>query len=160
MLRRLVAALIDLFLGFIPLFIICNMFIYNITGASINTQVAPLISFQLILSPFSVVTHVIEYPLSLGIDIIQTLFAVVVVFLSEVLLYTVFELSPMKRTVGKYLMRIGYKTNLTFSGVLLRNSVKVLTRYLLCLPLIFVFLFKNGCTLHDKLAGSSIIEKN
>ena len=118
------AAIIDLILSVIPFFIICNIILGNIAGEDINLQVLPVIAFQMVLSPLGIIQHVIEYPYSLGINIWQLGVSLFIAFSIEVAMYSVFELSPMKRTIGKVLVRIEYEHPLTLRCVLVRNTIK------------------------------------
>ena len=156
--RRISAAIIDLILSVIPLFIICNIILGNIAGEDIDLQVSPIIAFQMVLSPIGIIQHVMEYPLSLGITIDQLFISLFVVFVCEVIVYSSFEVSPMKRTIGKVLMHLEYEHNLTLWHALLRNALKTLTRYLLGIPLAFVLFSKKGHALHDVLIHNSVIK--
>lgn len=158
MLKRVIAAVIDLLLIVIPLSIVCIIILGQVAGKDVNSQVVPIVAFQLVLSPIGIIQHVMEYPLSLGITIEQLYISLFVVFVSEVIIYSVFELSPMKRTIGKVLVHLEYEHNLTLWHALLRNSLKTLTRYLLGIPLIFVLFSKKGYALHDILIHNSVIE--
>lgn len=155
--RRMAAAIVDLILGVIPLFIICNIILGIIAGEDINPQVLPVIAFQIVLSPIGIMQHVIEYPYSLGINIGQLCFSLFIAFLSEVVLYSAFDLSPMRRTIGKALMHIEYGHALSLRCALVRNAIKTLTRYLYGIPLIFVLFSKQRQTLHDVIIHNSVI---
>ena len=156
--KRIAAAMVDFLLIVIPLFIVCNMVLGNITDMNVNLQILPVIAFQIILSPIGIIQHVIEYPYSLGINIEQLCFSIFIVFLCEVVLYSVFDLSPMKRTIGKVLMHIEYEHALNLRDALVRNIIKTLSRYLLCIPLIFIFFSKKGQLLHDVIIHNSVIK--
>lgn len=155
--RRISAAIIDLVLSIIPLFIICNMILGNIAGEDIDLQVSPIIAFLMVLSPIWIIQHLIEYPYSLGINIWQLGVSLFIAFSIEVAMYSVFELSPMKRTIGKVLVRIEYEHPLTLRCVLVRNTIKTMTRYLLGIPLIFILFSKKRQTLHDVIIHNSVI---
>lgn len=155
--RRISAAIIDLILSFIPLFIICNIILGNIAGKDIDLQVSPIIAFLMVLSPIGIIQHIIEYPYSLGINIWQLGISLFIAFLVEVAMYSVFDLSPMKRTIGKVLVRIEYKHPLTLRCALLRNAIKTLTRYLYGIPLVFVLFSKKRQTLHDVIIHNSVV---
>ncbi len=150
MLKRIAAAIIDFLLVVIPLFIVCIIVLGQVAGEDVNSQVMPIVAFQLVLSPIGIIQHVMEYPLSLGITIEQLCISLFVVFVSEVIIYSAFELSPMKRTIGKVLMHLEYEHNLTLWHALLRNALKTLTRYLLGIPLVFVLFSKKDmlCTMY------------
>lgn len=154
--RRIAAAIIDLSLSFIPLFIICNIILGNIAGENIDLQVSPIIAFLMVLSPIGIIQHIIEYPYSLGINIWQLGVSLFIAFLIEVAMYSVFELSPMRRTIGKVLVRIKYEHPLTLRCALVRNAIKTLTRYLYGIPLIFVLFSKKRQTLHDVIIHNSV----
>ena len=156
--KRIVAAIIDLFLIVIPLFIVCIIVIKQVGGENVNAQVIPIVAFQLVLSPIGIIQHVMEYPLSLGITIEQLFISLFVVFMCEVIVYSSFEVSPMKRTIGKVLMHLEYEHNLTLWQALLRNALKVLSRYLFGIPLIFALFSKKGHALHDVLIHNSVVK--
>ena len=156
--KRIVAAIIDFFLIVMPLFIVCIIVLKQVGGEKINSQVIPIVAFQLVLSPIGIIQHVMEYPLSLGITIEQFVISLFVVFACEVIIYSAFEVSPMKRTIGKVLIHIEYEHNLTLWQALLRNALKVLSRYLLGTPLVFVLFSKKGYALHDVLIHNSVIK--
>ena len=155
--RRISAAIIDSILSFIPLFIICNIILGNIAGEDVDLQVSPIIAFLMVLSPIGIIQHLIEYPYSLGINIWQLGVSLFIAFLIEVAMYSVFELSPMRRTIGKALMHIEYEHNLSLRCALVRNTIKTLTRYLFGIPLIFTLFSKKGQTLHDVIIHNSVI---
>lgn len=155
--RRISAAIIDLMLSFIPLFIICNIILGNIAGEDVDLQVSPIIAFLMVLSPIGIIQHLIEYPYSLGINIWQLGVSLFIAFLIEVVMYSALELSPMKRTIGKVLVRIEYEHPLTLRCALVRNTIKTLTRYLFGIPLIFILFSKKRQTLHDVIIHNSVI---
>ena len=156
--KRIVAAIIDFFLIVIPLFIVCIITIKQVSGENVNPQAVPIVAFQLVLSPIGIIQHVMEYPLSLGITADQLFVSLLVVFVCEVVIYSVFEVSPMKRTIGKVLFQLEYENNLTLWQALLRNALKVLSRYLLGIPLIFTLFSKKGYALHDVLIRNSVVK--
>lgn len=156
--KRIVAAIIDFFLIIIPLFIVCIITIKQVGDENVNPQTIPIVAFQLILSPIEVIQHVIKYPLSLGINITQLFVSLLVVFICEVIIYSAFEVSPMKRTIGKMLCHLEYENKLTLWQALLRNVVKVLSRYLLGIPILFTLFSKKGYTLHDMLIHNSVVK--
>ncbi len=158
MLKRIAAAIIDFLLIVIPLIIVCIIVLNKICGKNVDSQVVPTVAFQLVLSPIGIIQHVIEYPRSLSITIGQLCISLFVVFVSEIIVYSALELSPMKRTIGKVLMHLEYEHKLTFWQTLLRNALKIFTRYLLCIPLIFVLFSKKRHALHDALVHNSVIE--
>lgn len=157
MLKRMTAALIDFLLGIIPLFIVCTMMLGKVTCQNMNPQVVPIVAFQLVLSPLGIILHAIKYPQALGINLGQLYFSLLNVFIIEVVSYSIFELSPIKRTIGKLLMHLEYEHKLNLWCALLRNAVKILTRYLLGIPLIFIFFSKKRQTLHDVITQNSVI---
>ncbi|MBE6861174.1 MAG: RDD family protein [Ruminococcus sp.] len=157
MLRRIIAAVIDFFLSVIPLFIISNIIINNVTNKSVNPQATPYIAFQLILSPIENIQKVIENPYTFSLNIEELLISVLLVFLSEVILYSLFDLSPMKKTIGKAMMNLKYEHKLTVWDAMLRNAIKVLTRYLFGIPLIFVLFSKKRYLLQDILTDNTVI---
>lgn len=153
----MIAAIVDFLLGVIPLFAVCNIILGNIAGKDINPQILPSIAFQMVLSPLGIIQHVIEYPYSLGITLEQLCFSLFIAFMSEVALYSAFDLSPMRRTIGKVLMNIEYESDLNLWCALLRNSIKTLTRYLLGIPFVFILFSKKGQALHDVIIHNSVI---
>lgn len=155
--KRMTAAITDFLLGIIPLFIVCSMILDNIAGKNTDPQILPAIAFQMVLSPLGIIQHIIEYPYSMGITLEQLSFSLFILFMSEVALYSAFDLSPMRKTIGKVLMHIEYEHDLTLWCALLRNAIKTLTRYLLGIPLIFILFSKKGQTLHDVIIHNSVI---
>lgn len=155
--KRIAAALIDFLLGIIPLFIVCTITLSKIAGQDVNSQIVPIVAFQLVLSPLGIIQHVIEYPRSLGINLEQLCFSLLIMFIIEVSSYSIFDLSPMRRTIGKVLVRIKYEHPLTLRCALVRNAIKTLTRYLYGIPLIFVLFSKKRQTLHDVIIHNSVI---
>lgn len=154
--RRIVAAIIDFYLGIIPMFIICNIVlsnVFNIVGK--DTDYLAGIAILMLLAPMEFIQDCIEYPYSL--EDIAICFSLLLTFLSEVALYSAFDLSPMKRTIGKALMQIEYEHPLTLRCALVRNTIKILTRYLFGIPLIFILFSKKGQTLHDVAIRNSVI---
>ncbi len=63
MLKRIAAAIIDFLLVVIPLFIVCIIVLGQVAGEDVNSQVMPIVAFQLVLSPIGIIQHVMEYPL-------------------------------------------------------------------------------------------------
>ncbi len=155
--KRIIAAAIDFVFISIVLFVMSNIVITNFINDDINSQALPFISFQAIVSPFGMIHHVIEYPRSLGITIDQLIFLLTILFICEVIIYSAFELSPLKKTIGKCCLNIKYDNNLSLKKALLRNSVKVITRYLFGLPLIVIFFTKHDQTIHDLLTKTVVI---
>ena len=155
--KRIMAAIIDCIFVSIVLFVISNIIITNLINGDINSQALPFISFQAVLSPFGMIQHVIEYPRSLGITLSQLIFLLTTLFICEVIIYSAFELSPLKKTIGKCCLNIKYDNGLSFKKALLRNSVKVISRYLFGLPLIVIFFTKHEQAIHDLLAKTVVI---
>ena len=155
--KRIAAAIIDFLLGIVPMFILCNIILGAVVRGNTAAQAFPLVVFLMLLSPIGLIQHVMEYPRALGIPIEQLYLSLLVVFLIEVLFYSAFELSPMRRTIGKALMHISYAQPLSFRSALTRNMIKTLTRYLFGIPLIFVLFSKRGQALHDVIIQNSVI---
>ena len=157
MTKRITAAIIDVFLSMIPLFVVCTITLGKIAGSDVNSQIIPIVAFQLIFSPLSVIHHIMEYPYALGISMSQLCLALLIMFVVETIAYSVLDLSPIKKSIGKLIMGLQYEHNLTLGSALLRNAVKTITRYLLGIPLIFAFFSKKRHTLHDAIIRNSVV---
>ena len=151
------AAFIDYAIVSIVLFAFECFLMINLINKNINSQALPYIIFHVLLSPIGLVQHVIDYPASLGISLVQLILLLVVQFACEVIIYTSFELSPLKRTIGKKIMGIRYEDDLTLKTALLRNSIKVPSRYLYGLPIVFMLFTSRQQCIHDLLAQTVVV---
>jgi uncharacterized RDD family membrane protein YckC len=155
--KRIAAGIIDFLVVVIPLCILCNWLIFNVINKDINPQTVPFIVFQAVLFPFGVLQHAIEYPSSWGVSLKQMCFLLSTMFIFEVIFYSVFELSALKRTLGKKAMGLKYDRKFTITEALIRNSIKTLTRYLFGIPLVIMFFRKDSKALQDLVVDNALI---
>jgi len=77
-----------------------------------------------------------------------------IIFMIEVLYYSLFELLPSQRTPGYRLLGIHLCCDSEKSipiRIIGRNTIKVLSRYLYCIPFIISIFNANGNTIYDRV---------
>lgn len=80
-------------------------------------------------------------------------------FAIEILYYSLFEFLPTKRTPGYALLAIHLCNNSDSSisaRIFVRNFLKVLSRYLYCIPFIFSIFNTNGNAFYDSVSKISV----
>lgn len=80
-------------------------------------------------------------------------------FVIKVLYYSLFELLPTKRTPGYALLgiHICYNSERTIQiRIIGRNIIKVLSRYIYCIPFIFSVFNVNGNAIYDSVLKINI----
>ena len=157
---RLLAALIDYSLIFVLSYTLCTIIILNVFTETVNLQMAPFVLIQLLLSPFSLLVQLISSPKAFGDAIaIYMLFGLSLII--EIAYFSIFELLPLQRTPGCYLLKIHFcLDSKKHCGlrIVVRNVLKVFSRYLFCIPFIISLFSKSGKTLYDKATKIYILK--
>ncbi len=136
---------------FYAIVILFSFYFYNNAGP----DATGFFSFMPIIATF--------YPYQ---NIIHILFSGDILFISffvvEVLYYFIFELSPLRGTIGHKIVGINVvdknAKNVNWKFLLVRSLIKTLSRYLYCLPMISACFSQKSQALHDILAGSFVLD--
>ncbi len=160
--KRIGAFVIDSILLFIFVFVASIVITSNFLAKE-YIQVLPWMVISFFNYPLMYLLSVI-YDLYLGTVDVITLYTFLAIFFSEVLYHFLFESSPLNASIGHKMTKCQvvnqeYK-KLTFHQLLIRSIVKVLSRYLFCLPYITIFFTEKRQTMHDMAVKSMVIEKS
>lgn len=142
--KRLLAAIIDFIIIFMVSFTVCALIITSIFKDSFDQQAAPFAAMTLLINPLY---SIVSYGKAYGIFVM-----LMIDFVIEVLYYSLFELLPTKRTPGYALLGIHICCNSDSSipiRIIGRNIIKVLSRYLYCIPFIISMFNVNSNTIYD-----------
>lgn len=148
--KRLCAAIIDYIIIFAIAYTVCALIMTSVFKKTFDQQAAPFMALILLLNPFSQILQ----GLSVSRNMLTTMAYVLLVinFVIEVLYYSLFELMPTKRTPGYKLsgIRLCYNSEKSIQmRIIGRNILKVLSRYLYCVPFIISIFNVNGQTIYD-----------
>ena len=156
--RRLYAAIIDHILVLIITYTIFSIVTTNILSDIINQQMAPFISIQLLINPLSLLIQIFYTPQAYG-NIASVFILFILSFIVELLYYTLFELLPLKRTPGYILLKLYIhhdKNYLMRTRIVIRNILKIFSRYIYCIPFFILLFNKNTFTIYDQLTRIKI----
>lgn len=160
--RRLFAAIIDGIIIFMISFTVCALIMTSIFKNTFDQQMAPFVVIILLFNPLSLIVQVLSTPQAYGnVHVVYTLF--VISFVIEVMYYSLFELLPAERTPGYTLLgiRLCYSPAKSIKKrIIVRNIIKVLSRYLYCVPFIISIFNVNGNTIYDLVSKIHIETDN
>ncbi len=149
--RRLLAAIIDFVIVFVVSITVCALLITSVFNDSFDQQAAPFVAINLLLNPiYSIASYGNEY---------GTFVMFLISFAIEILYYSLFEFLPTKRTPGYALLAIHLCNNSDRSisaRIFVRNFLKVLSRYLYCIPFIISIFNTNGNAFYDSVSKISV----
>ena len=142
--KRLLAAIIDFVIVFVVSMTVCALLITSVFNDLFDQQAAPFVAINLLINPiYSIASFGNEY---------GTFVMLLISFAVEMLYYSLFELLPTKRTPGYALSGIHLCNNSDSSKtarIFGRNFLKVLSRYLYCVPFIISIFSANGNAFYD-----------
>ncbi len=149
--KRLLAAIIDFTIIFAISFTACALIMTSAFKDSFDQQAAPFVAMTLLINPlYSIVSYGKAY---------GTFVMLMIDFVIEILYYSLFELLPTKRTPGYALSRIHIYCNSDSSipiRIIGRNIIKVLSRYIYCIPFIISIFNVNGNAIYDSVSKITI----
>ncbi len=160
-LKRLAAGILDyiilygIFFGAVIVYGLFG-FVPDYSGAE------SFIAFGIVMLPHGMFGDIITYPESKRIGFLMIY---VVIFITEVMYYTLMEIITKKGTIGNMIMggrvrcSYGIHEKPSILTILIRSSIKALSRYLFFLPCITVFFTEQNQTLYDIVAGTVVVEK-
>lgn len=151
--KRLFAAVVDHVLVSIVIFTMCSSVTTTLFADTINQQMAPFVVIQLLINPLPLLISIFTNPQAYGnTTAVYTLFTIDLC--AEVIYYSSFELLPIKRTPGYMAAKISicYEKNHRIGvRIVIRNVLKVFSRYAYCLPFVVLMFEKNGMTFYDRV---------
>ncbi len=160
--KRSLAAMIDCIIIFMISYTACAFILTSVFKNTFDQQMAPFVSIILLLDPLSIIAQVLSNPQAYGNTyVVYMIFAIT--FVIEVIYYSLFELLPTKRTPGYTLLGIRLCYNSAKSihiRIVVRNIIKVLSRYLFCIPFIISIFNTNGNTIYDLISNIHIETDN
>ena len=87
----------------------------------------------------------------------------IVFFFVEVIYYSIMEILPVKATIGHLSAGVRIKTvdgvSPNVRTIILRNCLKVFSRYLLYIPFFAMLFTKNKQTIYDMLTSTVVVNK-
>lgn len=155
--KRFLAALTDFIIIFVIAYTVCAILITTVFKGTVDQQAAPFEAITLLLNPLYVIVKAVIDPFSANAYGVFLMLGVA--FVIEVLYYSFFELLPGKRTPGYALakLRLCYDTdNLKAARIILRNILKVMSRYLYYVPFLVSVFSANGNTIYDIVSKISV----
>ena len=155
--KRLVAAIIDHVIVCLVSFAVCFLISTTVLKDAIDQQAAPFAVIVMLIDPF-----LISRPRAYGnAYAVYALF--IVIFLVEVMYYSLFEILPTKRTFGYRILdiRLCYDSAKSIRARIFgRNVLKVLSRYLFCIPFFISVKNANGITVYDRVSKIQVKADN
>lgn len=148
--KRILAAVTDFIIVFVIAYTVCGILITTAFKNSVDQQSAPFEAITLLLNPLYAIVKAVIDPFSANAYGVYIMLGVT--FVIEVLYYSIFELLPGGRTPGYALakLRLYYDTdNSKAARIFLRNILKVLSRYLYCIPFLVSAFSSNGNAVYD-----------
>ena len=147
--KRLIAAIIDYVIVCMISVVACWLITTTVFKDAIDQQAAPFAVIVMLIDPF-----LISSPRSYGkAYAVYAMFAVI--FVVEVMYYSLFELLPTKRTLGYRIsgIRLRNISEKPMQGrIIERNVLKVLSRYLFCIPFFISAKNADGITVYDRVS--------
>lgn len=159
--KRLLAAIIDYTIIFVIAYIACALIVTSVFKNTFDQQAAPFMALIILLNPFSQIMRVFSAPREMITTMVYVLISVI--FVVEVLYYSLFEILPTKRTPGYKLsgIRLVYNSKKSISiRIIGRNILKVLSHYLYCIPFVISVFSANGTTIYDLVSKNYIETDN
>lgn len=149
--KRLLAAIIDFVIIFVVSVTVCALLITSVFKDAFDQQAAPFVAINLLLNPlYSIVSYTNAY---------GTFVMLLISFAVEILYYSLFEILPTKRTPGYALSGIHLCNNSDSSitaRIFGRNFLKVLSRYLYCIPFIISIFKASGNAFYDSVSKITV----
>ena len=161
LLKRSLAAVIDSFLLGTVLFLTVFGFVqlFGLTGA--EYQGISFVGILAILMPMDILVRIVTDPAPVSAAM-PFYFLMLVLFLAEWGTLCIQEMVFSGRTVGKLCMGLWVVcrdgTPVRISNIIVRNLVKVLSRYALLVPMVTVFFTGKHQALHDLIGKSYVVE--
>lgn len=155
--KRILAALTDFIIIFVIAYIACAILITTAFKNAVDQQAAPFEAITLLLNPLYVIVKAIAG--FADANAYGTFVMLGVTFVIEVMYYSIFELLSGKRTPGYALakLQICHDTDNSKSArIVLRNILKVLSRYLYCVPFLFCVFSAKGSAVYDHISKISV----
>ncbi len=156
--ERALAAIIDYIFVFIISFTACAWLIINVFADAYDQQVAPFVVMTFLFNPLSELIRLFSSTESYGQEYVEWV-VLAVCFGIEVLYYSIFELLPIKKTPGKMILKIKVcydSKRMIQARIVIRNILKVFSRYVYCVPFIASLFSKNGCTIYDWVTKTGV----
>lgn len=148
--KRLFAAIIDYIIIFAIAYTVCALVMTGVFKDTFDQQAAPFMVLILLLNPLSQIPRVFSAPQDTLTIMGYVLIAVI--FIVEVLYYSLSELLPAKRTPGYKIsgIRLLYDSEKSMPmRIIGRNILKVLSRYLFCISFVISVFDPNGDAIYD-----------
>ncbi len=159
--RRFIAGIIDAFFLLIIIIVFTVAVILPQMDKS-YIQYYPWIIIQIFFYPLIYLLNIIYAISNNSLDILLV-YSSLGVFLAEVLYYFIFELLPIKATIGHKLLGLTILDvelkQLSIKQLFLRSLLKTVTRYFFCIPMITILFTKNRQALHDIIVNSVVISQ-
>jgi len=157
--KRLWAGIIDHAIVSTLAFAVCGFMVTSVFAEVFDQQMAPFVVIQILLYPISLLIQLVTSPQAYGnVSVVYMLFAIC--FFIEVFYYAVFEILPVKKTPGYSLSKIRLDYNAEqriFLRILIRNILKVFSRYLYCIPFLALLFSKSGNAPYDSVTKIKVV---
>lgn len=148
--KRLLAAIIDYIIIFPIAYTVCALLMTSVFKNTFDVQAASFTAITLLISPLLLIFQSVDLSAWIMLGIAFTV---------ETLYYSLFELLPSKRTLGYKCagIHLCFSEQKSAGRIIGRNILKVLSRYLFCIPFIVSAFSKNGSAIYD-LASKILVE--
>ena len=163
--KRLGSGLLDYSIIFIMFYIISAFLIINLNLGEGDMQMAPFVTINIMLVPLNFLINIIRHPSSYGYygDVLAYYFLFLMMVFVEFMYFTLMEVSPLKATIGYKSNGIQLKAinsdRIKIFAIVKRNCLKIVSRYLLCLPFFIAIITNNNQTIYDRLAGIVVVQE-
>lgn len=158
-LRRIISAIIDSCIIFVLLFFVGFCYLRLFPLSETDYQGAPFFLILSLLMPGYMVLELLKEPG--GFSIVDPFCSLIVIlFVFEWLFWCLIEVVLSGRTIGKsfFGLKIVFiaEPKFPFFNMALRNLLKVISKYLLGIPFVFLLFSKNHETIYDKLSKITV----
>ncbi len=147
--KRVLAAIIDYMIVFAAAYAVCALLMTTVFKNMFDGQAAPFTAMILLISPLLLFFQSAD---------VSAWVMLGVIFVVEFLYYSLFELLPSKRTPGYKIagIHLCFSEKNRIGRIIARNILKVLSRYLFCIPFIVSVLNANGVAIYDRVTNIRI----
>jgi uncharacterized RDD family membrane protein YckC len=158
--KRIVAGIIDFAIFAVIAFIMSFLLVSTVFQHQLNMQLASFVFIEYIVVPFIVIIEILTHPDAYGV-LMPYVAIFALLFFTEITFYTLSDLL-FSATIGHKSLNLklcevnGKKSK--FIHILLRNVLKVSSRYLFALPLFTMLLAKDKRSIYDKITKLIVVE--
>jgi len=151
--------MIDFAIVSVPLYVIVSLLMRLFFGNLTAGPVYPFVLLGLVYFPYGIIAYLVQYPAAS--DILMVALSAGMLLILETSAYTVMETLNDGRTIGKKLLGITVVsdeyTEYTLIAKIFRNTLKILSRCILFIPMAPMLLTEKKQTAYDLFIGTVVV---